>query len=289
MAITRNYGIMFGTNRFNLQWQDVRNYQVLFLALFLILGVCTRDWEIQPLKVVVVFTACLATQWLLTANSSAHQPRGIKSALITALGLTLLLRSNSYLTLALAGTLAIASKFVFQDKGKHWFNPANFGIVFALTFTDSAWVSPGQWGEDALYALIFLCLGGLILRKVGRWDTTIAFLIAYGGMEAVRNYVLGWELDVLSHRLLSGSLLLFACFMLTDPRSIPNARHGRVIWAIAIALLTFILRNWFFLSDAPFYALFIVSPFTILCDRLWHAPQFQWWQRKLPAPLLLPY
>jgi Na+-transporting NADH:ubiquinone oxidoreductase subunit NqrB len=293
MAISWIYGVMFGTNfRLNLlhvRGQDARNYQILFLAIFLILGVCTRDWDMQPLKVLVLFTACLVTQLAMTVHSSAQQPRGIKSAIITALGLTLLLRSNSYLTLALAGIVAIASKFLFQDNGKHWFNPANCGIVFALTFTDSAWVSPGQWGEDVLYALVFLCLGGLILRKVGRWDTTIAFLIAYGGMEAVRNYVLGWELDVLSHRLLSGSLLLFACFMLTDPRSIPNARQGRIIWAIAIALLTFILRNWFFLSDAPFYALFILSPLTVLCDRLWHAPQFQWWQRKTPSPLLLPY
>ena len=150
-------------------------------------------------------------------------------------------------------------------------------------------MSPGQWGEDSLYALIFLCLGGLILRKVGRWDTTIAFFLAYAGMEALRNFLLGWEWDVLSHRLLSGSLLLFAFFMLTDPRSIPNARQGRIIWAIAIAGLTFWLRNWLFLSDAPFYALFIVSPATVLCDRLWHAPKFHWWQRKLPSPLLLSY
>ncbi len=269
-------------------WQDARNYQLLCLSLFLLLGVCTRDWDIQPLKVLVVFSACLVTQLAMTATSSVPQPRGIKSAVITALGLTLLLRSNSYLTLALAGTLAIASKFLFQKNGKHWFNPANFGIVIVL-LTGTAWVSPSQWGEDVLYALIFLCLGGLILSKVGRWDTTIAFFIAYAGMEAIRNYFLGWELDVLSHRLLNGSLLLFAFFMLTDPRSIPNARQGRIIWAIAIALLTFILRNWFFLSDAPFYALFIISPFSVLCDRLWHAPQFQWWQCKVPSPLPLPY
>jgi len=283
------FGANFRLNLFNFKGQDARNYQILFLAVFLVLAVCTRDWDIQPLKVLVVFAACLVTQLAMTANSSTPQPRGIKSAVITALGLTLLLRSNSYLTLALAGTLAIASKFVFQDHGKHWFNPANFGMVIALLCSGTAWVSPGQWGEDVLYALIFLCLGGLILRKVGRWDTTIAFFVAYAGMEAIRNYLLGWELDVLSHRLLNGSLLLFACFMLTDPRSIPNARQGRIIWAIAIAALTFILRNWFFLSDAPFYALFIISPFTVLCDRLWHAPQFQWWQRKPLSPLLLPY
>jgi Na+-transporting NADH:ubiquinone oxidoreductase subunit NqrB len=261
---------------------DGRDYQILFLLVFVGLGVWTRDWTIFPLKVVTILTACLGTQGFLSTNKQ----KGWKSALITSLGLILLLRSDNYLTLALAGIAAIASKFIFQANEKHWFNPANFGIVIVLLGTNSAWVSPGQWGEDVLYALIFLCLGGLVLRKVGRWDTTIAFLSVYAGLEALRNIWLGWEWDVLSHRLMSGSLLLFAFFMLTDPRSIPNAQSGRIIWAIAIAGLTFILRNWFFLSDAPFYALFIISPLTVLCDHLWNAPRFQWTTRK---PLLMPY
>lgn len=261
--------------------QDARNYQITFLLIFLCLGVCTRDWTIAPLGVAVIVSSCLLTQYICDASL-----RSWKSALITALGLVLLLRSSSYLILALAGCLAITSKFIFRSQGKHWFNPANFGIVTVLFLTHSAWISPGQWGEDVLYALIFLCLGGLVLQRVGRWDTTLTFLLSYGGLEALRNYWLGWEWDVLAHRLLSGSLLLFAFFMLTDPRSIPNAPTGRILWAGAIALLTFIFRNWFYWSDAPFYALFIMSPLTILCDDLWRAPRFQWLQR---SPLLLPH
>jgi Na+-transporting NADH:ubiquinone oxidoreductase subunit NqrB len=112
---------------------------------------------------------------------------------------------------------------------------------------------------------------------------TFAFL------EAARNLYLGWTWDVLAHRLMSGSLLLFALFMITDPRSIPNARTARLIWAAAIAILTFILSNFFFLTTAMFWALFALSPLTIWLDRIWAERRFTWdmsTNRKLLPPLL---
>ena len=45
--------------------------------------------------------------------------------------------------------------------------------------------------------------------------------------------------------------------MITDPRSIPNAKIARLIWAIAIAVLAFVFRNVFYNADAMFYALFL--------------------------------
>jgi Na+-transporting NADH:ubiquinone oxidoreductase subunit NqrB len=81
---------------------------------------------------------------------------------------------------------------------------------------------------------------------------------------------------------MSGSLILFALFMVTDPRTIPNARMGRLMWAIAIANLTFILRNYFFLSTAVFWALFVLAPLTILLDRIWPQASFNWQQTTLP-------
>lgn len=75
---------------------------------------------------------------------------------------------------------------------------------------------------------------------------------------------------------MSGSLLLFALFMITDPRTIPNARISRLIWAVSIALLTFILRNYFFVSTAVLWALIALAPLSILLDWIWTAPRFSW-------------
>jgi Na+-transporting NADH:ubiquinone oxidoreductase subunit NqrB len=310
--------------------QDPRHYQILFLSLFLILGIGTRDWTLRPDLLLVILVTCLLTQWiaisfwshlqekilnLLTKKgirnggkflnleccqlqtsqppvlsskkthnntesnnsvSAKYKIASLKSAIITALSLSLLLRADRYSTMILAGSLAILSKFLFQVERKHFFNPANFGIIAALILTRDAWVSPGQWGEDGWYVLLFAGTGGTVLQRVGRWDTTAAFLGAYALLEAIRNLWLGWTWDVFCHRLMSGSLLLFALFMITDPRSIPNARISRIIWAECIAILTFILRNYFFVSTSVFWALFVLSPLSVVLDYIWSASRFSW-------------
>lgn len=296
--------------------RDARDYQILFLSLFLMLGLATRDWTLRPEVVGVAISTSLTTQVFFsqlhqrfrTASSevsdlrlpAAIQPAQIsqpsrlstllasltlnwRSPLISALGLSLLLRVEHLPTMALAAFVAIASKFLLKVDGKHFFNPANIGIVAALTLTHDAWVSPGQWGEELWYALIFLGAGGMVLKRVGRWDTTAAFLSSYALLEALRNLYLGWTWDVWLHRLSSGSLLLFALFMVTDPRSIPNARPARLIWALAIAALTFVLRNYFYLSTAVFWALFFMSPLTIALDALWQSKRFTW--KRLPSQI----
>ncbi|MGF1489922.1 MAG: RnfABCDGE type electron transport complex subunit D [Prochloraceae cyanobacterium] len=281
---------------------DARDYQILILSLFLFLGILTRDWTLQPQAIFSAIAACVLTQLLLTffvdfvkskkeSKDSLNQSQGksyqkisnlaisgLRSAAITGLGLSLLLRANDYNTMALAGCLAIASKFFFRVENKHFFNPANFGIIAVLILTKDAWISPGQWGTDWWYLLLFIGLGGIVLKKVGRWDTSAVFLLVYAGLEALKNLWLGWDWDIWQHQLTSGSLLLFALFMLTDPRSIPNARSTRIIWAIVIAVVTFILRDYFYISTAIFWALFFISPLTIWFDRIKKAPRFNWVQ-----------
>jgi Na+-transporting NADH:ubiquinone oxidoreductase subunit NqrB len=279
---------------------DARLGQILALSIFLFLGVATRDWTLQPEQVSVIVLTCLITQigcgWLVwhTHNLAANVPleplsqsiyNRLPSALITALGLSLLLRADHLPTLMLASIAAIVSKFLLQVNHKHIFNPANFGIVLALICTQDAWVSPGQWGDEGWYALLFLGAGGLVLKAVGRWDTSLVFLVSYASLEAIRNGWLGWTWDVWLHRLMSGSLLLFALFMITDPRTIPNARSGRIIWSILIAILTFVLRNIFFVSTAMFWALFVLAPLSILLDRWLPEARFEW-QRPKETPLL---
>ena len=257
--------------------KNARDYQILFLSTFLVLGIATRDWTLRLDVMAVAIATCLLTQFLATKIfTGTWQLNSLKSAAITALSLCLLLRVDHYTTMVLAGSLAIVSKFILQVNQKHFFNPANFGIISALALTQDAWVSPGQWGDDWWYALLFLGCGGMVLSRVGRLDTAVSFFGSYALFEGIRNIYLGWTWDVYVHQLMSGSLLLFALFMITDPRSVPNAQISRLIWGIAIALLTFILRNYFFVAPAVFWALFALSPLTIILDLLWSSPQFAW-------------
>jgi Na+-transporting NADH:ubiquinone oxidoreductase subunit NqrB len=279
---------------------DARLYQIVFLSMFLLLGIAARDWTLQISHILMAIVTCCLSQWLglQWVRSKQHLAEQTElsgfdwfrsglfarelswsdfySPVITALGLSLLLRVDHIWTIMIAGSIAVLSKFLLQVNGKHIFNPANFGIVAAMLLTHDAWVSPGQWGESAWFVGVFLLAGGLVLQKVGRWETTIAFLGCYAGLEALRNLYLGWTWDVVGHRLMSGSLVMFALFMITDPRTIPNHRSARMVWAGLIALVTFILRNLFFLNTAVFWALFMIAPLTILFDRLFEGDRFVW-------------
>lgn len=262
-------------------FQDARDYQILFLFIFLVLGVWTRDFTVHFDAMVTVLIACLLTQAIADRFYAKLHPDvaykySLRSAWITGISLCLLLRSNSLAVMALAGSVSILSKFLFRFRGKHFFNPSNFGIIAVLALTSDAWVSPGQWGQDIWYAFLFLGAGGMVVRKVGRWDTTGAFLLCYGGLELWRNQWLGWTPDVFLNRMTSGALLLFAFFMITDPRAIPDNRRARIIWAVMVAMLTFVLRNKYFMPTAVFWALFILSPITILFDWIWPSSRFTW-------------
>ncbi len=79
--------------------KDVRDYQILFLSLFLVLGVATRDWTLRLDFILVAIATCCTAQWLLSFLSNSNSPEKLpptppsfRSALITALGLSLLLR-----------------------------------------------------------------------------------------------------------------------------------------------------------------------------------------------------
>ncbi|WP_438802442.1 hypothetical protein [Fischerella thermalis] len=131
--------------------RDIRDYQILFLSLFLILGIATRDWTLRPEWIALIIVTCPSTQWLLSQlllvdrwwlvgkinnqqpTTNNQQNINLRSSLITALGLSLLLRADHWTTMVFAAVIAIASKFVFKIGDKHFFNPANFGIISALT------------------------------------------------------------------------------------------------------------------------------------------------------------
>jgi Na+-transporting NADH:ubiquinone oxidoreductase subunit NqrB len=223
-----------------------------------------------------IFAACILTQ-VVAVSLTTKNYSSIKSALITALGLCLLCKANSVWVLGLAGTLAIASKFLIRYKGKHMFNPANLGIIMAILLTGEAWVSPGQWGSNIILLFVLSVLGAIVLLRVGRIETSLAFLFTFGGLVFARDILWqGWPLDHFLHTMTNGSLLLFTFFMITDPVTTPNARKARILWAVLLGVLTFFMLNFLRVHDAPIYVLFFVSPITVLLDRYFKGKRFSW-------------
>ncbi len=255
---------------------DARHFQIIYLSSFLFFGIFSLGWEVEANRYLVVIGSCIVTQ-VIGSRIIGASPNSWKSALITALGLSLLLHTSSLWIASLAGVIAISSKFFIRFQGKHIFNPANFGIILTVLFTNQAWVSPGQWGSDIILIYFFGAAALMVLLKVGRIDTSIAFLGTLLALEAGRTiFYLGWGWDVLFHSFSNGSLLLFTFFMITDPVTTPKNKKARIIWASGIAILAFILSQWFYVYTAPIWALFIAAPFTAIFNHLMKGESFQW-------------
>lgn len=262
-----------------LELKDPRYFQILFLASFLSYGILFLGWKSDYLQYLAVISTALITQ-LAIAWFTGKPLSSVKSALITSLGLSMLLKASSPWYFALAAFLAIASKFLIRYKGKHLFNPANIGIVLCLLFTDQVWVSPGQWGSGVLLVFFIGLAGITVVTRVNRLDTALAFILTLFALQYARFIMhLHWDLPVLLHKFSSGTLLLFTFFMITDPMTIPNHPKARIPWAMLVAIITFVLSNWFFVYAAAIWALFVVTPITVLLDKFYRAPKYEWTEK----------
>ena len=105
-----------------------------------------------------------------------------------------------------------------------------------IALTGQVWVSPGQWGSVAFFGFLLACLGGLVVNRAARSDVTYAFLAFYAGLVVGRSIWLGDPMSIPLHRLQSGALLLFAFFMISDPKTTPQSRAGRILFALLVAL-----------------------------------------------------
>jgi len=118
---------------------------------------------------------------------------------------------------------------------KHVFNPTNVAVVVMLLVSDRVWVSPGQWGSVAWFAFLMACAGSLVVTRAARADVTLAFLAVWVLLVAGRSWWLGEPTSIPLHRFQSGALLLFAFFMISDPKTTPDSRAGRLIFAALVA------------------------------------------------------
>lgn len=256
--------------------RDARHAQIVLLAALLVHGLLNLHWSLQLPRYAVLIGSCLAMQ-AMAVRVLDLPLSGLKSAVITGLGLSLLLHVGTLGTAALAAVIAIGGKCVLRDRGKHVFNPGNLGIVLTIILSRDAWVSPGQWGSGALLLVLFGSLATMMLLRVGRADVAFTFLGSFGLLQFARTVMyLGWGTDVFVHQMMNGSLLLFSFFMITDPMTTPNAPRARIVWGMLVAAVAFLLADRVRIQAAPIWALFLVSMFTPVFDRLWRAARFQW-------------
>ena len=255
--------------------RDPRLYQIAVLGCLLTYGVGWLDFSVSVDRIVLTLATCLATQYLCTRLWALPRfdPR---SPLISGLSLCLLLRTDLATLVVATAVVTVASKFLLRVDNRHLFNPTNFGLVAMMMATGQVWVSPGQWGSLAFFAFLLAGLGGLVVHRAARSDVTYAFLGLYALLVIGRAVWLGDPLAIPLHHLQSGSLLLFAFFMISDPKTTPDSRAGRVLFAGLVALGAVLVQFGLHRPNGLLWSLATVAPLTPIINRLLPGARYDW-------------
>ncbi len=198
------------------------------------------------------------------------------SAYISGISAGILVRSPFLWPYFLTSLISITSKYVLRYRGRHLWNPTNFGVS-AVVFLAPATVAvlSIQWGNVVAPMAVIWILGTVITWRVGRLHISATYVASFLLFSLVRAAVTGtpWLANVAP---ITGPMYqLFTFFMVTDPKTTVKSRWGQCVVVFIVAFVELLLR----LNEvvyAPFYALFIVGPIALLVE--------QWLERRPILP-----
>ena len=156
--------------------------------------------------------------------------------------------------------ISMASKYLIRWRGRHIFNPSNLGLVLAFValgprYTepqDLWWIPMGPW-MIVTYAI--LIGGGLLIGwELKLLGLELGFMLGFAAFVAYalapvpdHCMVASWHATALCGRDLwqilvtSPEVLIFALFMVPDPRTVPDGQVSRFVFGVIVALLSVLL------------------------------------------------
>jgi enediyne biosynthesis protein E5 len=185
---------------------------------------------------------------------------------VSGISAGILVRSPLLWPFALCAAISITSKYVLRYKGRHIWNPTNFGVVaIILIASDSAAILSIQWGNNMWAMFVIWIIGLVSLWKINRLNITLTYIASFIAFAWIRSLYTGDPFLAEVAPLTGPMYQLFALFMMTDPKTTVKNRTGQSAVAFIIALVEMFFR----LGEAvyaPFYALFIVGPIALIIE-----------------------
>src|SRR5213082_159261 len=156
--------------------------------------------------------------------------------------------------------VSMASKYLIRWRGRHIFNPSNLGLVIAFValgpqYTepqDLWWIPMGPW-MIVTYAI--LIGGGLFIGwELKLLGLELGYMAGFAAFVALallpvpdHCMVASWHVTPMCGSELwqilvtSPEVLIFAFFMVPDPRTVPDGQAARVVLGVLVALLSVVL------------------------------------------------
>jgi Na+-translocating ferredoxin:NAD+ oxidoreductase RnfD subunit len=244
---------------------DNRYLAPIFITLILLVGHLSFGILESYQKTLLAIVASIVTELILSRLFMDRWPN-IASAYITGISVGILIRSPAFWPYAVCAVVSITSKYVLRVKGRHIWNPSNFGISVMLFLAAETVASLSiQWGNYLLPMLVIWVLGSVIIWRLRRFHITGIYVASFLLFALLRSWMTGNPFQAEVAPITGPMYQLFIFFMITDPKTTVRSKMGQCITVFAVALLEMILR----LNQviyAPFYALFIVGPTAMLIE-----------------------
>ncbi|HEY1293899.1 MAG TPA: hypothetical protein VGJ60_12515 [Chloroflexota bacterium] len=244
--------------------RDPRLHVAAVIITIHVLGQVGLHFRVSVWQILAAILTCA----VLEVGITFHQKRAIvwpASAMLTGSGVALILRVvgtppddhwSTYAVgvFAVVAALALLSKYAFRYRGSPLFNPSNVALVGTFVLLGSSRVEPLDFWWAPLNAwmvmayVVILAGGFLITRRLHLTSLAASFwltLAAGLGILAASGHCMtaNWAfapvcgVDFWRVIVISPEVFIFLFFMLTDPRTVPAGRVGRVLFGALVALI----------------------------------------------------
>ena len=248
--------------------RDPRLHLAAVIISLQVLGQVAFEFQLSIAQILVSLLTCAVLE-LGIAFRRQHVIMWPASALLTGNGVAFILRvpgtehgdwwsMHGWWVFAGTAAFALLSKHLIVVGGRHVFNPSNIGLVVCFLLLGPEYADPLAfwWGPMSFWlalALAIIVTGGFaILRRLRLLSIALTFWVTFAASIAVlaasgHDMTARWHLGPVSDwnfwRILAFSpeILVFLFFMITDPKTIPDSRLGRRLYAVSIGLLAALL------------------------------------------------
>ena len=248
--------------------RDPRLHVASVIITIHVLGQVGLHFQVSVPQILAAILACWVIEVALTFRST-RMFVWPASAMLTGSGVALILRvvgtpadqpwyTGDWWVFAVVAAFALATKYVIKYRGSHVFNPSNIGLVVAFIVLGSSRVEPLDfwWGPLngwLLLAYAVILVGGLLITrrlKLLALAATFWLALAAGlGVLAASGHCMtaNWSftpvcgVDFWRVIVTSPEVLIFLFFMITDPKTSPTGRVGRVVFGLLVAIVSTLL------------------------------------------------
>jgi Na+-transporting NADH:ubiquinone oxidoreductase subunit NqrB len=250
---------------------DNRYLPPAFITVILLVGQFVGAILESYEKTLLAICSAIAAELLLGRIFTGKWPH-LASAYITGISVGILVRSPAVWPYAWVSVISIASKYVLRVKGRHIWNPSNFGISAMLFLAPFIGATLSvQWGNNLTAMLVIWTLGSIIIYRLKRFHISATYVASFFLFAFLRSLITGHGFQAEVAPITGPMYQLFVFFMITDPKTTVRSKLGQCAVAFSVALVEFILRL-FESVHAPYYALFLVGPMANLIE-IWLTPR----------------